>query len=82
MDISLLAKIVSATLSYPIIGFFEIVFLTIIEAKCSIFRIIIVGTTLHSIIPSIGPLVHSLSIKKGDTYVSSRVNRPALFIPV
>ena len=73
-----LASIISAALSYPVLGLFEIIALTIIE-KAS-YTAFLVGFVLHAFIPFAGPLVYFLK-RKGDIFVSKREDRGPLFIP-
>jgi len=73
------AKLVSAILSYPVIGFFEIIFLSTIE-KIEMLNLIVI-ISLHSIAPFLAPLIYGLFYIKGDFFIDDRRHRLPMFIP-
>lgn len=76
---SFIAKFLSGLLCYPLIAFFEMVFLCYIYGVN--LQVALIGFFLHVIGPIIAPILYGKFVVKGDFFVSNREHRPLLFIP-
>ncbi|MCS7385312.1 MAG: hypothetical protein NDF55_01035 [archaeon GB-1867-005] len=74
-----LANAISIILSYPLIGFAEILFLCYVNSVDSL--LLALGVFLHSFAPIVAPIIYGRLIERGDYFVSNRSHRPILFIP-
>ena len=73
------ARVISAILSYPVIGMAEMIFLCYVNGVDLITSFL--GVLLHSFGPIIAPIIYGKTVRKGDFFVSKRPHRPLLFIP-
>lgn len=74
-----LARFISAVLCYPVVAFFEMIFLCYIYGVDV--AVTVLGIILHAIGPIIAPVLYGWVVSRGDFFVSNRADRPLLFIP-